>query len=156
MEQELVRVMVACLTSGVVVGTPGRRQQRLPVMRWFEQVLEANPDRPLYVTEVCAAIGVADRTLRLHCLEHLGMSPHRYLWLRRMNFARRALALADPLATTVTVIANDHGFGELGRFAVAYRKLFGELPSVTLRRASDHRPTVQDTTFPAGGLPVLP
>jgi AraC-like DNA-binding protein len=64
-----------------------------------------------------------------------GMSPHRYLWLRRMNLARPALTLADPTVTTVTVIANDHGFAELGRFAVAYRQLFGESRSATLRRA---------------------
>jgi len=142
MEQELVRVMIGCLTSGMTIGSDGARQ-RAPVMRWFERVLEAHADRPLYVTEVCAAIGVSERTLRLHCLEHLGMGPHRYLWLRRMNFARRALARADPVATTVTVVATDHGFGELGRFAVAYRKLFGESPSVTLRRAPDQRPIVR-------------
>ena len=62
------------------------------------------------------------------------MSPHRYLWLRRMNLACRALTLADATTKTVTEIANNHGFGELGRFAVAYRKLFGESPSMTLRR----------------------
>ncbi len=151
MEQELVRVMVACLTHGLVVGTSEVRQQRLPVMRWFERVLEANQDRPLYVTEVCAAIGVADfRTLRLHCLEHLGMNPHRYLWLRRINLARRALILADATTSTVTTIATDHGFGELGRFAVAYRKLFGETPSATLRRAPDDRPIALDNAFPTG------
>ena len=65
------------------------------------------------------------------------MSPHQYLWLRRMNLVRRALALADAAAKTVTEIANDHGFAELGRFAVTYRKLFGESPSVTLRRTPD-------------------
>jgi len=97
--------------------------------------MEENPDQPLYLAEICAAIGTAERTLRLHCTQHLGMSPHRYLWLRRMNLARRALTLADPSATTVTTIANDHGFGELGRFAVAYRAIFGESPSATLHRA---------------------
>lgn len=61
------------------------------------------------------------------------MSPHRYLWLRRMNLARRALLHADPTARIVTEIANNYGFAELGRFAVSYRKLFGESPSVTLR-----------------------
>jgi len=137
MEQELVGAMIACLTDPEAVESDRSRRQRGVIMQRFERVLEANQNEPLYMTEICAAIGVTDRTLRLHCQEHLGMSPHRYLWLRRMNLARRALALADGTAKTVTEIANDHGFGELGRFAVSYRKLFGELPSATLRRPPD-------------------
>jgi AraC-like DNA-binding protein len=133
-EQELVRVMVSCLTEGTEVEADRHRQQRALVMRRFEQALEADQDTPLYLADICAAIGVGERTLRNLCSEHLGMSPHRYLWLRRMHQARRALTLADATARTVTEIANDHGFAELGRFAVAYRKLFGETPSMTLRR----------------------
>jgi AraC-like DNA-binding protein len=137
MEQELVRAMIACLMDPEAAESERSRRDRGVIMRRFEQMLEANQDEPLYVTEICAAVGVTDRTLRLHCQEHLGMSPHRYLWLRRMNLTRRALALADGTAKTVTEIANDHGFGELGRFAGSYRKLFGELPSMTLRRPPD-------------------
>ena len=65
------------------------------------------------------------------------MSPTRYLWLRRMHLARRALRRADPAMTTVTEIASNCGFWELGRFSVAYRALFGESPSAALRRSSD-------------------
>jgi AraC-like DNA-binding protein len=61
--------------------------------------------------------------------------PHQYLRLRRLHLARRALASADATVGTVTQIANEYGFAELGRFAVLYRQLFGESPSVTLRRA---------------------
>jgi transcriptional regulator GlxA family with amidase domain len=107
----------------------------------LEEVLEANPDRTLYVAELCAATGASDRTLRACCQEHLGMSPTRYLWLRRMYLARRALRRADPAMTTVTEIATNCGFWELGRFSVAYRALFGESPSAALRRPpEDLRP----------------
>ena len=69
------------------------------------------------------------------------MSPTRYLWLRRMHLASRALRMADPTTTTVTQIATSYAFWELGRFAVAYRSLFGETPSATLRRPlEDPRP----------------
>jgi AraC-like DNA-binding protein len=136
-EQELVRTMIGCLTDRGTVATKAPSHRRVSVMRRFEQVLGENQGTPLYVAEICAAVGVSDRTLRLHCIEHLGMSPHRYLWLRRMNLARHALLAADRAAKTVTEIATGHGFWELGRFAVAYRDLFRESPSATLRRVPD-------------------
>lgn len=146
-EQALVRAMIACLTSGTTIDEDRLDRRSVMVMQRFEEALEANQDHPLYLTELCAIIGVTDRSLRLHCQEHLGMSPHRYLWLRRMHQARRALVLADRTAATVTEIATGHGFGELGRFAVEYRKLFGETPSATLRRQPDNWPIVVNSAF---------
>jgi AraC-like DNA-binding protein len=115
------------------------RRLRQTIMSRFERLLCEQPDEKFYLSDVCSQIGASERTLRLHCQEQLGMSPNRYLWLRRMNQVQYTLAHADPAATTVTQVANEHGFAELGRFAVSYRKLFGELPSVTLRRPPDHR-----------------
>ena len=67
----------------------------------------------------------------------IGLSPQRYLWLRRMNLVRRALALANPnrLANSVTGIASDYGFTEFGCFSVQYRAMYGESPSATLRQS---------------------
>jgi Helix-turn-helix domain len=50
-----------------------------------------------------------------------------------------ALLLANPKTRTVAEIATDQGFWELGRFSVAFRKLFGKSPSVTLRRSADSK-----------------
>jgi AraC-like DNA-binding protein len=137
LEQELIHLMIRCLTEGASSGmsTGGRRHDT--IVARLEEFLEANPDQPLYLTEICAAIGVAERTLRFACEEHLGMGPIRYLSLRRMHLVRRALLRADPSTATVTRLATDHGFWELGRFSVAYRALFGESPSESLRRPSD-------------------
>jgi AraC-like DNA-binding protein len=134
-EQELLRALIACLTDSAEIKKPNPNRQR--VWQRFHQVVEANQYQPLFLPEICAAVGASERTLHSVCTEYLGLSPHRYLWLRRMNLVRRALALADPEANTVTAVANDYGFAELGRFAVAYRALYGESPSVTLRRAPD-------------------
>jgi AraC-like DNA-binding protein len=68
-----------------------------------------------------------------------------------MNLARRKLVRSVAAATTVTQIATDHGFWELGRFAVAYRSLFGESPSVTLARPPVDRPTSRDEPFAISG-----
>jgi AraC-like DNA-binding protein len=137
LENELIHVMVRCLAEGAAVEpTTGSRRHDTIVAR-FEEFLETNPDRPLYLTEICAAIGVSERTLRASCEEHLGMGPNRYLTLRRMHLVRRALLRADPSKSTVTRIVTDHGFWELGRFSVAYGALFGESPSRTLRRPAE-------------------
>jgi AraC-like DNA-binding protein len=137
LENELIHIMVRCLAEGVTVqASTGSRYHDAIVAR-FEEFLEAHPDRPLYLTEICAATGVAERTLRASCEEHLGMGPIRYLTLRRMHLVRRALLHSDPSKTTVTQIVTDHGFWELGRFSVAYRRLFGEAPSCTLRRPAE-------------------
>jgi AraC-like DNA-binding protein len=142
LEQELVHVMVRCLTEGKSSGmTAGGRRHDMIVAR-FEEFLEVHADRPLYLPEICAALGVAERTLRASCEEHLGMGPIRYLSLRRMHLVRRALLRADPATATVTRVATDYGFWELGRFSVSYRALFGESPSETLRRSADQGPVL--------------
>jgi AraC-like DNA-binding protein len=155
MEQELVRVMVNCIAGDHGSDAGSERRNRTSVIRRLEQMLESNLDQPLYLAEVCSALGVSERTLRTVCVELLGMGPHRYLWLRRMNLARQALIRSDPNVWTVTRIANDHGFAELGRFAVAYRNLFGESPSTTLRRPVDHRERPASKASPLLS-PILP
>ena len=62
--------------------------------------------------------------------------PCRHLRMVRLFQVRRALSSAHGQVVTVTAIATSFGFAELGRFSVEYRKVFGESPSVTLRRAS--------------------
>jgi AraC-like DNA-binding protein len=89
--------------------------------------------------QLCATVGASYTALYDCCQEYFGMSPKRYLWLRRMHLVRRDLRIADAEKTTVTEIATDYGFWELGRFAVAYRSLFGEPPSVALRRPPEDR-----------------
>jgi len=44
----------------------------------------------------------------------------------RLNMARSALRRADPGTASVAEIARDYHFTELGRFAAAYRAVFGE------------------------------
>jgi AraC-like DNA-binding protein len=146
MEQALVEAMVFCLAGAQSQDARNVQRNRARVMRLIEEVLIANLGEPLYMGELAAQVGASYWTLRDCCLEYLGMNPKRYLWLRRMHLARRALRSADAGRTTVTEVASNYGFWELGRFSVAYRSLFGESPSTAL-----HRPPMAQSPEEATG-----
>jgi AraC-like DNA-binding protein len=137
LEQALIEAMIGCLDHQERHPDSLAPGQHAIVMRRFHRMVEENIGEPLYIPEICNAIGVSERTLRMCCQEHLGMAPKRYLLLRRLSLTRRALRRADPKSTSVTAIATGYGFWELGRFAAEYRALFGESPSATLHRQSN-------------------
>jgi AraC-like DNA-binding protein len=135
LEQALVRAMITCLIENTSVEVGVAHQRHAVIIARLEEFLEANAGEPIHLADICAATGGSESTLRICCQERLGMGPVHYLRLRRMHLARRALVRASPETATVTGIATEYGFWELGRFSVEYRKLFAEPPSATLRRA---------------------
>ncbi len=112
---------------------PRARIRPPQIVRRLDEFLKTHFDEPIYMSQLCDVTGVSERSLRNACHAVCGTSPKRYLTRRRMEAVRRALATARPGEATVTRIATDYGFFELGRFAVMYTSLFGERPSETLR-----------------------
>ena len=84
------------------------------------------------IVDICSLLSVSERTLQYAFRTYVDMAPLAYLRLCRLNKVRAILRASDPLLTTVTAIAMRFGFFHLGRFAIAYRRLFGETPSATL------------------------
>jgi len=109
------------------------RITRPQIVDRIERFLLDHFDEPIQLAQLCDATGVSERSLRNACHAVCGTSPKRYLTRRRMEAVRVALAAARPGQATVTRIATDYGFFELGRFAATYSSLFGERPSDTLR-----------------------
>ena len=134
LEQELLYAIIHCLAAKEADDDPKTRHHHAAVMVRFEETLKKCIDQRVNLPALCAEIAVPERTLRMCCTELLGVSPMRYLLLQRLNKARSALRRADASTTSVTQIARNHQFVELGRFAVTYRTIFGETPSTTLER----------------------
>jgi transcriptional regulator GlxA family with amidase domain len=83
--------------------------------------------------EVAGAVGVGLRSLQLAFRAVRGEEPRATLARFRLEAARARLQSAHE-GDSVTAIAHDCGFAHLGRFAVAYRRAYGERPSETLAR----------------------
>jgi AraC family ethanolamine operon transcriptional activator len=65
--------------------------------------------------------------------EIYGISPGTYLYRLRLTSIREKLLSKEAPPRSIKDVAIQHGFMSSGQFARAYRNMFGELPSQTLR-----------------------
>jgi len=122
-------------------GRPRRRGAggialRREVVGRVEAYLRAHPEDPVTVSSLCRMVGLSERGLRNAFYGVHGVSPKRWMLAARLRDVRHALTEGTPGSTTVTGVATDYGFYELGRFAATYKEAFGEAPSETLRHRS--------------------
>lgn len=118
-------------TPGPPISVPiGKNLKNL--VHTASEYMEAQMTQPIRIAPLCLATGVAWKTLQRAFVKVYGVSPKRYLTLRRLTRARRRLLTGSPATDSVTAIAVDCGFYHAGRFSIAYRELFGERPSETL------------------------
>jgi len=96
--------------------------------------LRGHLSEPIELDLLADIAGVRPRTLETHFKMFLGTTPLG--WVRRMRLARaRQEFVRRGAGATVTAVALNSGFTQLGRFAAEYRKAFGEPPSATVNRA---------------------
>ena len=134
LEQALIEALADCFSLGETEPDSTAERRHHLIMRRFREALEESHDDAIYVPDLCARIGVSERTLRRCCEDQLGLGPKQFLLRRRMQQVHRALRTTDAAQTTVASVAMHHGFWELGRFAGAYAQFYGEPPSRTLQR----------------------
>jgi transcriptional regulator GlxA family with amidase domain len=108
---------------------------RREVVELAEACYRAHPGAS--ISRLCRVVGLSERGLRNAFYDVRGMSPKQCMLRERLQGVRRALRDRTVKDMTVTSVATDYGFYELGRFAGAYKQLFGEAPSATLRGAGN-------------------
>jgi len=110
------------------------RQANSLIVRIAEDYALSHADEHLYVSDLCRAAAVSERTLEYAFKEAMGLRPMAYLIRLRLHRVRQALLTGTPGSTTVSAEALHWGFWHFGEFSRAYKECFGELPSDTLRR----------------------
>jgi transcriptional regulator GlxA family with amidase domain len=94
--------------------------------------IRAHADTPITIGALADAAGVSARTLFEGFRRFRGTTPMAQLKAVRLVRAYEELRMSPD--ESVTDVSVKWGFVHLGRFARAYRRRFGELPSETLRR----------------------
>lgn len=93
-----------------------------------------DPDSMGDAAALAAELGISRRSLFYSFQKVLGVGPRRFFELQRLHALRRDLARHRPEEVTVTALAHQNGFTQLGRMAGLYRQHFGESPRKTLGR----------------------
>jgi transcriptional regulator GlxA family with amidase domain len=104
------------------------------IVECFEEVARGSLGEPRTIPDICAALGIGQRTLARAVRAVRGTTPAQHL--HGLALAEARAALQEPATRSVREVALRCGFRELGRFAADYRAAFGENPSETLRRHS--------------------
>ena len=136
-KNELLETLLATLgsaTNAVCAPHDLTRQTYSQIVQIAENYVLTHATERLYVTDLCEAAGVSERTLQYAFQKVMGMTPVNYLTRLRLHRVRQALRTAPCRSTTVTAEALRWGFWHLSDFSRAYKECFGELPSGTLRR----------------------
>ncbi len=102
-------------------------------VRRAEEYIRAHAQEPLTLEDMARAAGVSIRTLTDGFRRARDTTPMALLREQRLLGARQDLLQAGP-ERTVTQVAMQWGFLNVGRFSAQYAVRFGERPGETLRR----------------------
>jgi AraC-like DNA-binding protein len=138
----VARKLEDVLLSGILLGLPHTRMGDLVdgvphsagaadrARSWLEE----HYDEPVTITDMARAVGISVRHLQHLVLQRFGSTPTELLRDIRLAQAHRLLSEVVLNPPTVSEVAHGCGFAHLSRFALEYRKRFGERPSETRRR----------------------
>lgn len=116
---------------------PSVGSRREPPTTWqvrrAEAYIESHWNEPITIAGLARASAASARSIFYHFKNSRGQSPMSFVKQVRLEHARDMLENSG-IGRSVTEIAIDCGFGNLGHFAGDYLKHFGERPSDTLKR----------------------
>ena len=112
-------------------GTPAWRGAAATVARALRLIERGFLDGEAGVSDLADTLGMTSRHLRRLFLRHAGASPTAVATTQRV---RRAKALVDTTALSMSAIAFASGFASIRRFNAAFRAVYRRSPSAVRRR----------------------
>lgn len=85
--------------------------------------------------DLCRQAGCSQRTLEKCFVKRFSVTPKKYIKCLRLAEVNKGLRTFDSQEfDSIIELAGIHGFWHMGQFAADYRRIYGELPSETLKR----------------------
>jgi AraC family ethanolamine operon transcriptional activator len=136
----LARVNAFSSADVPIEGGRDKRAYRRRAVDRAREYINANLAEPMRLSDLCKYSRTQARSLEYGFQEVMGVSPMTYVKTIRLHGVRKLLRSHTVRTRSVSEIALDHGFWHLSQFALDYKHLFGESPSVTSKRTLAHLP----------------
>ena len=111
-----------------------KASRRAKLIARAEKEMLAHLNKPLTLKQLAQNLGSSSCALSFGFKDLFGVSPMRYLKIRRLNAVRQHLKASEPENCTIAILASEFGFYSPNHFTRDYKTMFGELPSETLRQ----------------------
>ena len=124
------------------------RTQRVAAVTGACRFIDSYLGKPIGLAELCAYCGVGVRTLEYGFKQFYDATPIGFIKSQRLTRTRSVLARAGARPISISATARRLGFTHMGQYAQDYRSLFGESPTMTLRRAQERDAQRAEDTGP--------
>lgn len=132
-EQELLDLLIRCIAATLPENT--ELDLTYPKFASIIDYIHENLCNITSVQQVCENTQVPERTVRRLIRKKYDISPKNFLNNLRLNEVKKGLK-KDSIDSHVFQIASEYNFWHMGQFSRDYKRLFGELPSDTLKSYS--------------------
>ena len=131
-EEKLVELLMNCLLESVPnkIDKENSHQKFSKIIDYIQENLSETST----VYQICEKTKIPERTIRRLINKKYGISPKAYLNRLRLNEVRRNLK-SNSINTNIVQAASEYNYWHMGQFSKDYKKLFGELPSETMRKS---------------------
>ena len=129
-EDNLVNQLINCLSS--ILPEKPTKDMIYPKFVKVIDYIHENLTEITSVRQVSENTKISERTIRRMILNRYGLTTKDYLNKLRLNEVRKGLK-NNSKNSNVFQIASEYNFWHMGQFSRDYKRLFGELPSGTLK-----------------------
>jgi AraC-like DNA-binding protein len=93
-------------------------------------------DHKITVSSLAKKYNISEKGLQNGFNSLFGITPNQFMRLLKLNLVHHELVQKSAMQSTIEQVAQKWGFSHMGRFSKYYTELFGENPSVTLKKES--------------------
>lgn len=130
----LAGALLECYPSNLTDRDAAGKPALSEVLKDAVSFIHCNASGDIGVNDVAAAVHLTPRAVQYLFRRQLDTTPTEYMRRVRLHRAHQDLVAGSRSTTTVTAIAQRWGFAHTGRFAVLYRRTYGQSPHTTLRQ----------------------